>query len=637
MKKRLSKGLELREGLEDWAEIKSSRARARELDPEARAKARAKARARAIGLAYWPALLPELGAGVDPRAFRHAERVLTPLTGGQWGDPPLANGGGSHHRGGWDSYGVWGVAPWTVVRAWRAAGCRPSRKFSTTVRWCWHLGRDQGLLVRRIRASSTADQVAAVGRLLAWSLRQGRTVTAVTLCLDYRAAVALGRLPWYCRWAAIHGVDPPSEGPLRIRHLNWEAVKVAQRGPRAAAAAGLLPAGVALASAWFRFAPTPWIARRALRERLPDPEAQGVSRSAFAAWMRQAALEGTDEANALRPALALARLFGRDIEAARRFVGARSVHDAGQLNLPEERFSSRWGGWLVGHPAGWTWVHLLAVVERELGRLPGSTAELRAVADRVALRAPSGWLLGLGVPPDLVGDYLKLFASPGKSYEMVPHVEVEDGEYTLRRLAADDPTGVVAGLLTDCCQHLHGAAAACARAVWTRPDAAVWVVRKAARVVAQAFVWVSTEGDLVLDSVEALGGQDAGKLASLFERAARRALGVLGVRRVLIGDTHYGCSPRVAPGGPRVATPTPALGDFGYSDARGGCRVVAEGQDMDVLPMPTGVDAGGSCRSPAINALLEDSGVFCEWCEAEVHPLAETCPCCGRDISEWVE
>jgi uncharacterized OB-fold protein len=37
------------------------------------------------------------------------------------------------------------------------------------------------------------------------------------------------------------------------------------------------------------------------------------------------------------------------------------------------------------------------------------------------------------------------------------------------------------------------------------------------------------------------------------------------------------------------------------------------------------------------NELMEGSGVFCEFCEAEVHPDCEICPSCGQDIAEWVD
>jgi uncharacterized OB-fold protein len=38
-----------------------------------------------------------------------------------------------------------------------------------------------------------------------------------------------------------------------------------------------------------------------------------------------------------------------------------------------------------------------------------------------------------------------------------------------------------------------------------------------------------------------------------------------------------------------------------------------------------------------INELLEGSGVFCEYCNAEVHPDCEICPSCGHNISEWID
>jgi uncharacterized OB-fold protein len=38
-----------------------------------------------------------------------------------------------------------------------------------------------------------------------------------------------------------------------------------------------------------------------------------------------------------------------------------------------------------------------------------------------------------------------------------------------------------------------------------------------------------------------------------------------------------------------------------------------------------------------VNELMEGSDVFCEYCNAEVHPDCEICPSCGANISEWVE
>jgi len=597
----------------------------------------AKAIARRTGLAFWPALFTR--PDFDRRALLAAEAVLARAAGARYGETTAT---GEKSRGGFDVKGHYGLDVYAVRRAWFLAGCQDSPKFRAIIRACHRHGPGRGYFLARVRKSSTLPQVRALARACgSRASTHPETSRALGQC-DHNALVALGRLSWYARWAALSGVSAfaadGSPRRVRVRDLNWEAVKVAQRGPRAAAA--FMPSSVAGRAAWYRFAADPAVAQVAAAAGLGSPEAQGLSSAAFGHWLAQAQAEGTDLANAIRPAANIARLFGRDVAAAVRFIAGRSVHDAGQVNLPEERISSKWGAWLMAHPAAWSRANLLAVIEKDLGRLPVDAAEFRQAADAVAKRDPSGWLLALGVAPSGVRDYSSLFASPGKSFEMVPAVTVVQGEYALVRLAADDPEGVAAGLLTDCCQHLHGAAAACARAVWTRPDAAVWAVRKGGRMVAQAFVWVSTEGDLVLDSVEALRGQDYEKLASMFEAAARQSLGQFGLRRALVGNASYGCTDNVAPEGRWVETPNPVQGGFGYSDAKGGCRVVAEAAITDT-PVVDVVAVEAAPEAPAavlaVNALLEDSGVFCEHCEAEVHPLCEICPSCGQDISEWVD
>lgn len=600
---------------------------------------RAKAAARRVGLAYWPALLG--GSRIDPAAFVAAEAVLARLAGGCWVSQTA-------QRGGWDAEGHHGLNVRHVETAWLLAGAKDGPKFRAIIAAAYRLGEmkrkalgasAREVLLRLVRRSSSLRDVTAIFRALRWAFRPGRCWSGARL--DHNAAVALGRLSPACRWAALSGVAETGT-LLRLRDLNWEAVKVAQqRGPRAAAR--FMPAGVASGAAWQRFAPE-W-ATEARAAALLNPEVAGVPAGPFRHWMAAALAQGTDVGNALRPALALARLFGRDVAAAARFIGRRSIHDAGQVNLPEERFSSGWGAWLVAHPSGWARVNLLAAIEKELGgRLPASAAEFRAVADTVAKRDPSAWLLALGVTPAGVRDYLHLFAAPGKAWEAVPGVQVEQGEYSLCRLEAGDPEGVAVGLLTDCCQHLHGAAAACARAVWTRADAAVWALRKKGSIVAQAFCWVSNEGDLVLDSVEALGGQDTEVLARLFQAGAeqvlgKQVLGKLSVRRVLVGNTHYGASQAIAPAGARVSTPRPMFGDFGYTDAQNGCRVVAEDAEAGIPDafVAAVVKVEATPEAVPVNALLEGSGVYCEHCESEVHPLCEVCPACGQDISEWVD
>lgn len=151
--------------------------------------------------------------------------------------------------------------------------------------------------------------------------------------------------------------------------------------------------------------------------------------------------------------------------------------------------------------------------------------------------------------------------------------------------------------------------------------------------VAQSFVWRSTEDSIVLDSVEALSADLP--VAELFEAAAQAVVGRMGIASVLVGGSHYGVTKRIARKGAQIKTPEPMF-KLGYSDARCGCRVVAvANQDptRELTPLP----ASDAVAAQGVNELMEGSDVFCEHCDAEVHPAAEICPACGQDISEWVE
>jgi hypothetical protein len=641
MGKKIAPEILLAEGLQELVQITAARAAVKKkaeergttpaaMYEEAWRRRRAKTLAGALGgLAYWPALA--YGPRIDPAAYRAAEQVLARKAGALWGE--MTPAGRSH--GGWDSWGHHGTSPDQVAKAWFAAGCRDTTKFRLQIA--------AGIVAKK---GDSVPFFQAFVKGLRWAKAHRQAY------LGRKALAALGRLPWYCRWAAVRGAEEAARaeaGPdawpvvIRIRHLNWAAVAVAQKGPRAAIVAGLAP------NRWAWEETLPGVYQHLPAEeraRSPYTIPQGTVR----------ALLGESPAGPdVLPALRIAALFGRDLAAARRYVaafegeGGGAVHAAGQFTLPPEGWTRQaWAGLASRYPAAIReWLPVGDVIEGELGRPPEDMAEIRATAARQPhlLARVAGLFLGSAE----MADYQALWGSPKKGWEEIPapggNAGLRVGGVTVRQLGHDDLTAALAGRLVNCCQHLHGAAASCARATWTQPACAIWAAYVADRMVAQAFVWRSHHGgDLVLDSVEALASGHTG-VAAAFRAAAHAVLGRLGVRRVLVGVNGYGVSREVAASGDAEPAPEPAF-LLGYTDAHT-VRVVAEASGAAIPgAMVAGAVAAAFAEAAAevggtavggTNVLMAGSGVVCEHCDAEVHPDCEICPCCGQDIAEWVD
>ena len=219
------------EGLEDWNEIKAARAIAR--DPvtadERQQKRRiraAKSWAAAYDIAYWPAFA--YGDKSPSRdAMVAAEAALSPKHG-HYGDI-LPDG--SRGRGGFDSYGCHGLSGSDVRSLWFIAGCKDSSKFRFMVRnW-----------VRDMPEFRKGDSLAFCinyQRGFRWWHSNARGIVAKNGGTEYhhapipsrKALAALGRISPTLRWAAIEGIGcwNPGDKPVRVRDLNWDAVKRSQ-------------------------------------------------------------------------------------------------------------------------------------------------------------------------------------------------------------------------------------------------------------------------------------------------------------------------------------------------------------------------------------------------------------------------
>lgn len=233
--------------------------------------------ARKIGLVYWPALIaPTWGdmSRCDPKAFLAFEKFQASKGVPPWGTKdekahyewarkygaaiPWSYGGksidgqaykdgpNSYHvlkkcegsncfetetflqpelnRGGWDSCGHWGASPDFVKKAWFAAGCRESGKL--------FLQFSAGVIAKK------GDSVAFFQNYLRGShwISHGYTSNSNpqhgwagadigAYGWSRKALATLGRLSPEARHWATKGVKGTHEKRVRIRDLNWTAVR----------------------------------------------------------------------------------------------------------------------------------------------------------------------------------------------------------------------------------------------------------------------------------------------------------------------------------------------------------------------------------------------------------------------------
>jgi hypothetical protein len=124
-------------------------------------------------------------------------------------------------------------------------------------------------------------------------------------------------------------------------------------------------------------------------------------------------------------------------------------------------------------------------------------------------------------------DYLKLMED-AKDTDNCPDIllngdSLGDPNLVFRRLQPKDPIGPLLGEVTDCCQHLGGHAAECAKAGAIEPDASFYVLERKGAVIAQCFAW-KTDDHLVFDSWQGLGSTYNHFCLPVLTAAATKAL-----------------------------------------------------------------------------------------------------------------
>lgn len=516
------------------------------------------ARCRRIGIHYWPVIF---GPKIDLRAYKIAEDILAE-TWGYWEQ-------GTDNRGGWDSYGHYGLSPYDVARMWFASGCKDGPKFRAQVKYGM-VANDQESVAKFIHRAKGYLWLNANMMInkFDWSNRVQRF---------------LGRVSAPIRWAAVDGLGDEYRF-VRYKDLNWTAIREVHTAKRTYQKVSYCPIRLK------------WQLLHNLSDAPHglgdiDPTQKGVKLKLYkqlCSMVGVNAFEGPDDNVGLRkPCWMIASVFDNIHEVKRVLkkrgtphVSVVNIHDLGQFPLPSSTdkgwkdLALKYGTEVLEHAGRW------APIERINKGVPRTLVELRrlsafirydGVRNEAVAEAAALCNLGQG---DFEEYQLWYEGLSPKTSEGIPHVSMTLGSYRIVQLEHNDPIAPLMGLLSNCCQHPRGAANSCARASIEDPNCAIWVVYdRKNNVVCQTFVWRS-EDTLVMDSVEAKDHDCAERVADILYEAANSVIGRLCIRKVNIGETSYGITGRLARIWNAKEVSKPPRPIVGYSDANVQKRVV---------------------------------------------------------------
>jgi hypothetical protein len=340
------------------------------------------------------------------------------------------------------------------------------------------------------------------------------------------------------------------------------------------------------------------------------------------------------------PIMHLIKLFGSVNEIKRLLDDPTSlveVHDLGQFEYNGSW--STWKGFFQKNKQTLHRANACKAWEEKFQVLPRSAKELNTFALTLRYEGAVNSSLAeecakLGVSTNTYKNYEALYERV-KISEACPYVEVSESGYTFYKLAYNDPRGALLGLITNCCQHLNGAGSSCAVHGVTKSTSAFYVIEYKGNIIAQSWAWRGKKGELCFDSIEGLQGYNNEVISSLYQQAANKLLGKLGISKVLVGQTSYGLTSSI------VRT-------LSLTTNQDSAKIIEECSYMDGRYQYVLVDSGNTEKfkkqnlpesitfTVDHNVLSDDSDVYCEYCNAQVHPDCEICPQCNRNIAEWV-
>jgi len=626
--------------------------------------------ARRLGLKYSYAHLecPD----VDPIAFKIWEDISQDST-----RKIHRNGKTFIRKGAWDSCGIYGMSPNMIRSIWFKSGCYDSHKYRSILKFLYSISKnyrfDDFPLLDKIRKSASADETIAYLKGRLFYRRWGKGVKTPNIRPDgeqdgfylrsvfvkYKDYVRLGKVKSLAvRIAMITDMQTYEANAINYSttfgKLNFEYAAKVQKMSKAEQAK-LLPSRAAW---YFLYGRCPFDAPSKANKDIPNPNLLARWKKGASTFAKLCNTFGKGE-SMLLPNFNLVALFGSESEILKfihlqypdtkshknisELYGYNIIHDLGQFSLPKGEFSTAWKDFVMKYPEALKYSSNWVNVENELGRIPKSLTELRNTVaeftfENVHNKACAVACFEAKVSQDTFEAYQRLYENT-KVAESCPQVEVSLNGFTFRKLDYNDPKGALLGLFTNCCQHLNGAAASCARHGVQDESSAFYVVEKAGKIIAQSWAWRSKKGDLVFDSIESLSSEYADAIAGLYQKASIKLLGRLGIERVLVGYTSYGITSTIKHKC-QIGSETyqeQMVSSCNYMDGSRQWLIAETGEEPEKLKKkflkPT---IKPEKTELSINTLLSGSDVYCEHCDAEVHPDCEICPSCNANIAEWV-
>lgn len=261
----------------------------------------------------------------------------------------------------------------------------------------------------------------------------------------------------------------------------------------------------------------------------------------------------------LQPFVKLWLVFGKNSEKWMEITES-NVHDAGQIIFGDPKLAAEAGAYILKN---------FRIVKEKIKR--GESHVVMGEAKRLIGTWERGWekltwaqscrksaernYVGIRADVAEICAELKLSQRHAEEYqgwlkrhhnknsEAIPPVTVVggdvgvEGDWKFEKLDHDDLRGPLLGLYTDCCQHPNGIGAECAEHGWKSPFGAFFVVKYNGKIVAQSWAWRNARA-FVFDNVEALGNSYKEGIFTLYEEAARKLVGRMGIEVVNVGSSH---------------------------------------------------------------------------------------------------
>lgn len=174
------------------------------------------------------------------------------------------------------------------------------------------------------------------------------------------------------------------------------------------------------------------------------------------------------------------------------------------------------------------------------------TSSYECIAGAEEMANACGRLL---MPQSQFDAYQKLYVESAKkalrAARSIPTVsgEIENTRYSWAFVTAEDVRAYLAGLETNCCQHLFGMGSSCVRFMANNPDkSGIFLVLKDNQTVAQSFVWFEQKsGTVCFDNIEALGGsirENVWKCYESFADVLEKYAPMFGYKKLTIGTGY---------------------------------------------------------------------------------------------------